>query len=53
MWIHIKNTYKYNSITKGTFHEQLPDDDPAGLKHVANTRIHNKMNGNKITSDIY
>jgi hypothetical protein len=23
-----------------TFHEKLPDDDPAGLKHVAN--VHNK-----------
>jgi hypothetical protein len=32
---------------RSTVHEKLPDDDPAGLKHVAN--IHNKMNDNTIT----
>jgi hypothetical protein len=32
--------WKYNSITNSTFHEKLPDDDPAGLKHVAN--VYNK-----------
>jgi hypothetical protein len=27
---------KYNSITSSTFHKKLPDDNPAGSKHVAN-----------------
>jgi hypothetical protein len=30
-----------------TFHEILPDDDPAGSKHVAN--VHNKTYDNTIT----
>jgi hypothetical protein len=30
-----------------TFHEKLPDVDPAGSKYVAN--IHNKINDNTIT----
>jgi hypothetical protein len=35
-----------------TFHEKFPDDDdPAGLKHVAN--VHNKTNDNTITLLIY
>jgi hypothetical protein len=32
MWINISNTIQYEC----TFHEYLPDDDPAGSKHVAN-----------------
>jgi hypothetical protein len=38
---------KYSSITTSSFYEKLPDDDPAGSKHVAN--VHNKTNEPKIT----
>jgi hypothetical protein len=34
-----------------TFHEKLPDDDPAESKHVAN--IHNKTNDGTIILVIY
>jgi hypothetical protein len=44
-------TTSYNSIRNSTFHEKLPDGDPAGSKHVAN--VHNKTNGNIITLVIY
>jgi hypothetical protein len=45
-WINIRNTQKYNSIVNSIFHEKLPDDDPAGSKHVAN--VHNKTNINTV-----
>jgi hypothetical protein len=51
MWIHIRNTCKYNSIRNSTFHKKLPDDDPAGSKHVAN--VHNETNDNTISLAIY
>jgi hypothetical protein len=34
-----------------TFDEKLPDNDPAGLKHVIN--VHNKINNNTIILAIY
>jgi predicted ATP-grasp superfamily ATP-dependent carboligase len=37
----------YSSITNSKFHEKLPDDDPAGSKHVAT--VHNEKNINAIT----
>jgi hypothetical protein len=43
--------YKYNSISNSLFHEKLPDDDPAGSKHVAN--VYNKKNDNTKTLVIY
>jgi hypothetical protein len=42
---------RYYSITNCTFHEKLPDDNPAGSKHVAN--VHNEMNGNTKKLVIY
>jgi hypothetical protein len=51
MWIYIRNTYKYNPITSSIFHEKLSDDDPVGLKYVANVR--NKTNENTVTLVVY
>lgn len=45
MWVHIRNTQKYNSLTNSTVHKKLLDD-PAGSKHIEN--VHNKTNGNII-----
>lgn len=43
---HVRNTQKYNSITNSTFHENFPDDHPAGSKHLA--YVHDEKN-NTIT----
>jgi hypothetical protein len=51
MWIHIRKIQNYNSITNSIFHEKLPEDDPAGSKHVAN--VHNITNDNIVTMIIY
>jgi hypothetical protein len=53
MCVHIRDTHKYNSITggRGRFHDNLPDDDPAGSKYVA--QVHNETHDNTITMVIY
>lgn len=52
IWIHISNKYKYNSTTNSSiFHEKLPNDDPAGLKHVEN--VYSKTIHNTVTWVIY